>query len=658
LSPATDLYAFGIVAFEMVTGKRPFDGEGWESAFLRLTEDPASPRSQNPSLPPVWERAILQCLRGQPEERPASASLVTDVLRGTQPPRALQTGAVRRLTRTLNPWKAAAAVLVLLAALGAGWQLAPKGALPLVQPVSQLSGKHVAVLPFSYAENDAALRPYADGLMDTITRRLSQFEQDDAQLLVVPSSEVRSLKVESPADALRRFRAHYAIEGRVDSQQDRVRLTLTVVDTATMRQLQTAVIEEPRDRLLNLQDGAIARLSYALSLRVVTRNQADVSQGLRISPAAYDFYLQGRGYLQRNDRVEDVRSAMQLFERALSSDADYAPARAGLADAQWYMYERTRDRTWVEKARASAEAALRSNPQLADAHITMGRLLAGSGDAEAAVASFQQALRLDARNLDALAGLGSAYATLKQFPAAESTYLRAVSYRPSDWTAHKKLGVFYLGIGEYDKAIDPLRHVVELTPDNAQGYNNLGVAYTRTQRFDEARKALQRSLELDPRVSAFTNLSSLEFKAERYQKAVEWGLEALKQGERSHRVWGNMAAAYEQLKKPAEAEQAYRQAVALVEEELEVNPRSGSLLSFLAHYQAPLGMRKEAIAKIRTSAELEPRDPELWLRNAETWALLGDRKEALEALRKALSLGLDPKQIPPSSRLAPLKDRL
>lgn len=658
LSPATDLYAFGIVAFEMVTGKRPFDGDGWESAFLRLTEEPASPRSQNASLPLVWERAILQCLRGQPEQRPASASLVTEVLRGTQPPRALQAGAVRRLARTTKPWKAAAALLVLFAALGTGWQLASRNGQESAQPVSENQGKHVAVLPFSYSETDPALRPYADGLTDTITRRLSQFEQDDAQLLVVPFSEVRNLKVTRPADAVRRFRAHYAIEGRVDSQQDRVRLTLTVVDTATMRQLQTAVIEEPRDRLLNLQDGAIARLSYALSLRVVTRNPTDAAQDLRIAPAAYDFYLQGRGYLQRNDRVDDVRSAMQLFERALSIDGNYAPARAGLADAQWYMYERTRDPSWVQKARASAEAALHSNPQLADAHITMGRVLAGSGDAEAAVESFQQALRLDARNLDALAGLGSAYATLKQFSAAESTYLRAVSYRPSDWNSHKKLGVFYLNIGEFAKAISPLEHVVELTPDNAQGYNNLGVAYTRTGRYDDARKALERSLELDPRVSAFTNLSYLEFKAENFQRTVEWGLEALKQGERSHRVWGNMAAAYEQLNKPREAKRAYRQAVALVEEELAVNPRSGSLLSFLAHYQAPLGMRKEAIANMRSSADLEPRSPELWLRNAETWAILGDEREALESLRKAVSLGLDPKQVPPKSRLAPLKNRL
>jgi serine/threonine-protein kinase len=658
VGPATDLYAFGIVAYEMVTGQRPFGGEGWESAFLRLTDDPASPRSHSSTLPLVWERAILQCLARNPEDRPASAALVTEVLRGRQPMRALQTGAVRRIARKIGPWQAVAVLLFALAAAGVGWRLAPRSNQTAADQPVQAPGKHIAVLPFSYSETDPSLRAYADGLMDTITRRLSQFEQDDSQLLVVPSSEVRSHKVESPADALRRFQAQYAIEGRVDSQDDRVRLTLTVVDTSTMRQLQTAVIEEPRDRLLNLQDGAIARLSYALSLRGVTPEQVSMDAGLRISPAAYDFYLQGRGYLQRNDRTEDVRNAIQLFERALSIDKSYAPALAGLADAQWYLFERTRDPQWVAKARDSAAAALRIHPQLADAYITMGRLQAGTGDAESAVRSFQQALSLDARNLEALSGLGSAYAALKQFPAAESTYLRAVSYRPSDWNAHKKLGVFYLNTGEDAKAIAPLQHVVELTPDNAQGYNNLGVAYTRTGRFAEARKALERSLALDRRISAITNLASLEFLAGNYAKSAEWCREALQLEERGYRVWGNLAAAYEKLNQPEEARRSYEKAVAILEDELRVNPRSGTLLSSLAHYQASLGMRDQAVANMRSSVQLEPRDPDLWHRNAETWAALGDMDEALQALRTAVSLGFLPQRIPPHSRLAPLRAKL
>ncbi len=659
VTPATDVYAFGVVAYEMVTGKRPFSGDGWESAFQRLTDDPESPRTHSATLPPVWERAILRCLSREAEDRPESARLVVDVLAGEQPPAALRPGAVRRAIRRVSLWKIAVAALLLAAAAALGWGIASQRWFSAgTETIAHGPGKHIAVLPFSFSELDPTLSPYADGLMDTITSRLTQFEQENTQLLVVPAAEVRSLRVTSPADALRRFQADYAIEGRVDAQDDRVRLTLTVIDTSTMRQLETAVIDEPRRRLLNLQDGAIARLSNALNLRVSGGRGGDPGESLRISPAAYDFFLQGRGYLQRNDRLEDVQLAVNLFERALSIDPSYAPALAGLADAQWSLFELSRDAKWVALARKSAEAALKANPQLANVHVTNGRIQNGTGDYRGAVHSFEEALQLDNRNSEALYGLGAAYANLGQMGEAESTYLRAVSYRPGDWRAHKNLGVFYLSYGFPEKALKPLQYVVELTPDNAQGYNNLGVAYVQLGRFEEARKNYQRTIDLDPRVSAITNMSNLEFVAGNFAASIAWNRKALEMNTKSFRVWGNLAAGHERLGERKEMEAGYRKAISLLEQEVKVNPRSGELFSYLAHYQAPLGENTKAIANMRKAADLDPSNPELWRRNAETWISLSNEEEAIRALREAVRYGFRLETLSPSSRLYPLRERI
>jgi Flp pilus assembly protein TadD len=265
---------------------------------------------------------------------------------------------------------------------------------------------------------------------------------------------------------------------------------------------------------------------------------------------------------------------------------------------------------------------------------------------------------LDNRNAEALYGLGFAYSSLEQLTAAESTYLRAVSYRPSDWRAHKQLGLYYQRIGAFEKAVKPLSHVVELTPDNAQGYNNLGVVYYRLGRFDDARKQFERSLELDPRVSALTNLASLEFNAGNLRESIAWSYEALKLEEKGFRIWGNIAAAHARLNELDKSAEANRRAIALVRDEMKVNPKSGLLHSHLAHYLAPLGKRSEAIDAMSQSQILSPTDPDIWYRNAETWAYLGDEEQALHAMREAVKHGFRVRSIPSNSRMAPILKRL
>ena len=120
---------------------------------------------------------------------------------------------------------------------------------------------------------------------------------------------------------------------------------------------------------------------------------------------------------------------------------------------------------------------------------------------------------------------------------------------------------------------------------------------------------------------------------------------------------GNMAG----IRAPGdrkEMETGYRKAIELLQGELQVNPRSGELYSYLAHYQAPLGDRAEAIANMKKAIEIESSNPVLWHRSAETWISLGDEEEAIRALRSAVNYGFRLNTLPPSSRLYSMRDRI
>ena len=299
LSPATDVYSLGLVMYEMVTGAKPFrEGQALETAVQRITETPVPAKEHVPDLPEPWDATILHCLEKAPEDRPVSAGEITKVLEasGEVPvARARRHSDARRVTvrppvqRTLNPhiwrWLALAASVAVLVALFA-WTIRDRWTTGSNGEKERL---HVAVLPFSVPGDNPELRAFADGLMESLTSGLSQYEGLNKNLLVVPASEVRRRQVATAADALSKFNANYVVKSTLETQGERVRLQLVLIDTEQMRQLETARVEESRSKALNLQDGALARLGNLLDLAVRPEHASDQPS---LAPGAHEFYLQ------------------------------------------------------------------------------------------------------------------------------------------------------------------------------------------------------------------------------------------------------------------------------------------------------------------------------------------------------------------------------
>jgi tetratricopeptide (TPR) repeat protein len=639
-TPAVDIYAFGLILYEMAAGRRAFASSRGANPLQRLHEMPVSPRQYAPDLSQEWEAVILGCLATAPEERPLSAAGVVAGLLGALPP-----SPAERARRTKRRTWIAASILLLCVACFALWRYA------FGPPPRQ----HVAVLSFNVPDGDPSLRVFADGLMESIAGRLSQYERENARLLVVPASEVRQQNARTPSDARRKFGAGQVVEGNLQSQEGRVRLLLTLVDTSQSSQTETVVVEDQRANAFNLQDAAVERLAAALQLRMRAEYLQEARNQAPLAPGAYDFYLQARGYLQRNDQIQSLASAVVLLQRALALDPKFALAQSGLAQAYFYQFKLTRDPATLEAALAAGKQALALNPKLPEANIAMGQIFYGTGRHEEARQSFQKAIAAAGRNNEAYQGLAAAYLGLKDYTQAEATYQKAISLRPSDWTGYKALGLFYYEREAYEKAAAQFQRVVDLTPDNVDGFVNLGAAQSGREDWDAAEKAWLRAQQLDPKNAAtLSNLGRIYLDRGQNARAIEMYRRSLALNSRSYRAWGGLGRAWLRTGDRDQANQALTGALKAIDAEIAINPKRFTLYSSQAFYRALAG-RKDYAAPITRAIELAPDNGDVLERAAETYAIAGDRQRAGEFLGKAIARGVPAKSIERSEYLKGLK---
>jgi len=654
----------------MLAGRLPFDGDYPQALMYSILHDaPPSLHATNPKIPEEVESIVNKALAKNPDERYQKTSELVDDLQVVT--RQLQTG-----SRTGDPLHASSVAVTVVPAKGRATQIFQKSKrkiaavgigvlliillIPNVQRLLDIvkapAEKHIAVLTFSNIGESPENQALCDGLVETLTSKLSQFEQFEESFWVVPASEVRGNKVTTASAAHQLFGANMVITGSLQRFDNRLRVTMNLIDAKSMRQLASHVIDDPMTSASVLQDEAVVKLAEMLNVGLPPETRGVLMAGVTTAPGAYEFYLQGRGTLQNYDRIENIDSSIELFDRALKADPNYGLAYAGLGEAYLRKYQATKEVEWVKLAENHCQRALELNNLLAPVHITRGLLYAETGQHQQALIEFQKALEIESNNAEAQRGRAQAFTSLGELDKAEEIYKKAIAIKPDYWGGYNDLGVFYYRHGRYEEAIPQFKHVIELTPQNGRGYRNLGAMYFSLNRRPEAIEAFNQALKIDPNYSVYSNLATLYFSEAKYSDAARMYEKALEIRDSDYRVWGYLAASYKH--NPAEQEktkEAYRQAISRAEEQLKVNPNDPSLQLSLAGYYIEFGDHAKSLAMAEKAAASKTKDIDVMFEIGNIYEQLSQRDAALEWIEKALSNGYAVSKVEAQPTLADLR---
>jgi tetratricopeptide (TPR) repeat protein len=378
----------------------------------------------------------------------------------------------------------------------------------------------------------------------------------------------------------------------------------------------------------------------ALQIPLRSEEQAALVEHATSLPEAYQYYVQGIGYLRYGKREpEALTSAETLITRALQLDPNFGRAEAALGEVYWRRYDLNKQKRWVAPAQKACGKAIELGNAGAEGHMCLGLLDNTTGHYEKAAEQFQQAAQLEPSNDQAYVNLAASYEHLNRPEKAEEAYKQVISIRPQESSGYSYLGAFYFSQAQYEKAQAMFEKAIALTPGSYVNYSNLGGTFLYEGKYDEATHALQESIAIRPTSNAYVLAADALFYLRRFQEATQNNLAALKLDDSNYQTWGDLGDSHYYGGDRSAAAEAYRKAISLAESQLKLNLSDASVLADLANYYSMLGERKQALALLDRALQLGHGDKELLFVAAGVYNQLRETGPALEFLSKALAAG-------------------
>ena len=483
-----DIYAVGVVLYEMATGRRPFEAKSSPKLIDDILRSaPPPPQSVNARITPGLANIVLKCLEKDREDRYQSANEIAVDLRRLATQKLVASSGTMLASprrRALPIVLITCALLLVMSVFAVKKWASFNGAANGASTAARINS--LAVLPLDNLSNEPAQEYFTDGMTEELIYALAKI----SELRVVSRTSVMQYKGvhKSAPQIAHELHVDAIVSGSVLRVADskRVRITAELVDASTDHNLWTQSYERDLTDIFSLQDEVARNIAQQIQIQLSPEDESRLASSSSIKAEAHEAYLKGR-YHWTKGTEDEYREAKRYFERAAEIDPKYAAAYAGLADYYWATAELS-PRDAAPKAREYAQKAVALDSMSADAHTTLGAIH---------------------------------FIVDYDWATAEKEFQRATKLNPSDADAHQMYSVFLSEQGRNEEAIAEIRTSQQLNPLDPAPRITAGWGFYFARQYDSAIKECDKALELDDNsVAAHDCRGSAYLAKGEYQKAI------------------------------------------------------------------------------------------------------------------------------------------
>lgn len=596
VSVASDIYALGVLLYELATGARPFPDDPSRQKRQSLIR----PRRRRRDLPRHWNSIIENCLEINPEARPENAQAVARAFA----PR-----------WSASPGLTALFILMIVLAGAAGLTLPRDG--PAAKPI------RIAVLPMD-SDGDSAI--LGGGALRRISTVLPEYRGANGPVVIIPTLDNLG---QDPAATLKQAGATHLIWAKFRKSGDGLQADLSVREASSGQELKAFSGNYTRASMGSLPQALVAAVTAALQLR------GSAPPG-RMKSEAWPDYLRGEGELQKPQ--PDLDQAISAFQASAQIDPEASLPWAGITTALQLKYQLKSDPALLELARNALREATSRDPDAVEVHLAAGSVNRASGFPERAAAEYSRVLQIEPGNVEAMRRLAQSYSDMDLPVQAVQTWQLALSQLPNYYKTYLDLGQFYYYRARYTEAADQFLRVTQLAPQVAMGHHDLGAVYNDLGKYAEAEESFRRALALREHSDTLIGLGALMDYQRRTVEAVQFYERAREVGPVTYILLVDLGDAYRRIHQPADARRMYEEGLALADRELRERPRNGYVRAFVAYLSARLGDRARAESELAQALRLNPEETKVKRTAVLTYGALGQIQDAQAILAAEPSL--------------------